>query len=131
MNIIIPLILLFVIVVLYVLFTQRNKSKSKKVIKEQLPVENPEVELPSITPSPQTSPLSCFLYNLSVNSGISARFSYVDCNGNAANILVPAGDFPTICSSTTPINFEGDGNIVNTSTPCHPTLLAKKVQKKK
>jgi len=80
---------------------------------------------PSITPS--VTPAPCLLYDLSVNSGASADFSYVDCNGNAASILVPLGDNPTICAQsgpTPPAVIIGDGNIVNTYVFCsvNPSL---------
>ena len=77
---------------------------------------------PTPTPTPTATAAPCFIYNLSVNSGVSADFSYVDCNGNPASILLAFGDNNSICAQSGPtppaVIFPGDGNIVNTSTPC-------------
>ena len=73
---------------------------------------------PTPTPTATPTPSTCLIYNLSVSSGTSADFSYVDCNGNAANILVPSGDNPSICSLTTPYVIGGNGSVINTNSIC-------------
>jgi hypothetical protein len=123
----------------YLLF---KKSKNKK---DQLPIENPEVELPPVSTTPIVG--ACYSYKNTTDQNQPVEYtsclsnqvitSYVDpglkitfCAVYGTNITVPQGVIGGLCNDWNQACID-DSDCSSCGSRTNPTLLAKKVQKKK